>query len=616
MEPLNTWVRTLAAGLAIGLAAAAGQVTGIGERTESIVYDLCHRLAPCPSPSEDIVIVAVDDESLSRLGRWPWPRSYHSRLLEILSGEGARAVGLDIIMSDPSDDPAADRALADASRASGRTVLPCYSDSKVLPRGSRVFHAAGRTSRPYPELAASSVIGTTVAVPDSDGVLRRHLPVMVDDGRLLFSMDLELARLYLDLAPSEVTLARGGIDMGPVHVPLDRTGRVLIKYSSDMPGAPRYRQIPYHDVLDGRFDRGEFLGKIVLVGVSARGLHDFYFTPLSSAGNPSPGVEIHASAVQAILGGHMVRRIERPISVLLTVGAGVVLSAAFRGLPAGLAAGASFACAACVLLVSLLLFGAANLWLNPVPVLAVAALVLVRHLGVSFAVADREKARVRGALGRYLSPAVVDEVLRTRRGLSLGGRRLDVTVMFADIRGFTSFAERETPERVVDVLNAHLAVIAGAVFNEAGMLDKFTGDGVMAVFGAPVPQTDHAFRAARAAMAIRDEFRKRAAQAAETVGAARGPEAANGAGTWLQVGIGIASGEVVVGNIGTIARMDYTAVGDAANLAARLEGMAEPGQILVCARTFETIRDRLALERVDSVSVRGRSSAVDIYELL
>lgn len=603
MRPRKAWIRAVSAGMVVGVAVTAAHLTSLGARIGFAVYDLWHVLAPGPSPAADIIIVAIDDESLLRLGRWPWPRSRFAELLAVLAEEKPRAIGIDVIMPEPSEDSSSDQALARAAAASGRTVFPFYAESKVLPRGSRVFHASGGQRPPYPELARSAILGSVIAIPDPDGVLRRHLPVIVDDGRLVYSMSLELVRLYLGLPSTAVSLAKEELRMGPIRIPLDATGRVLIRYSSGRPGGARYKTISCHKVLDGDFEPGEFRDKIALVGACAQGLHDFYFVPLSSAGNPMPGVEVHANVVQAILQGQMVRRVPEPAMALLSIGAALLLLAAFRKLHPARAGAWSCASGLGAASLSFVLFSAANVWVDPVPLIGVAAASLACHLVASFVSAEHERARVRATFSRYLPKAVVDEVLRAGEGVSLGGRKLDVTVMFADIRGFTPYAEREAPERVVEVLNAHLSAMTEAVFREGGTLDKFTGDGVMAVFGAPLPQPDHALRAARAALAIRDALCRPAA-------CGRGDDIR------LQVGIGMASGEVIAGNVGTLARMDYTVIGDVANLAARLEGIAGPAQVLACARTYEAIRGKIATRPVGSVAVDGRSAPVAVYELL
>ncbi|MBC7083788.1 MAG: adenylate/guanylate cyclase domain-containing protein [Firmicutes bacterium] len=601
--------KTIGAGILIAMVVTCLYGTGPGERVGLAAYDLCHRVAHGPRPTPHIVIVAIDDQSLARLGRWPWPRSYHARLVEILTREKAKAIGFDIMMPDDSGDPEADDALARAAAASGLVVFPFHAEGKVLPRGARVFYAAGARKPPYPALERAAATGSVIAVPDVDGILRRHVPVIMDGGRPRYSLDVEIVRVFLGLPLSEVSLATGELRVGPVSIPMDSTGRVLVRYSSGSPGGLRYKTLPYYRVLRGEFPPGEFEGKIVLVGVTAQGLHDFYFTPLATAGNPIPGVEIHANTVQALLDGLLVREPLKPYAGVLFVVLSVVLVVAFQRLRPQVASAAALAMAICVAWLSVLLFARVNVWVDPMPLMAILALVLGHHLAVAYARTEAERARIRTTLGRYLSPAVVDEILRDRSEVALGGRRLDVTVMFADIRGFTSFAEKEDPVRVVDVLNAHLSMMVEAIFREGGMLDKFTGDGVMAVFGAPVPQEDHAIRAARAAVAI-SKACSRAAEAAEPAGAARGSDVR------LSVGVGMASGEVVVGNIGTLARMDYTAVGDTANLAARLEGMAQPGQVLVCGRTYQAIRGAVDARRVGSVEIRGRSAPVDVYELL
>ncbi|MCR4402606.1 MAG: adenylate/guanylate cyclase domain-containing protein [Firmicutes bacterium] len=584
----------------------------VGERSGLAAYDLCHRLAPGPGPTPRVVIVAIDERSIEELGPWPWPRSHHAKLLEILTRERVGAVGFDVLMPDESGDSEADEALARAAKAFGLAVFPFYAESKVLPVGSRVFHVAGARKPPYAALASAAAMGSVIAVPDVDGVLRRHVPAVVDGGRVRYSLDVEVVRIFLGLSSSQVSLGSCGVRLGSMTIPTDLTGRVLVRYSSGSPGGARYTTLPYYQVLRGEFAPGELQGKIVLVGVTAQGLHDFYFTPLATAGSPLPGVEIHANTVQAILEGLLVREPLEPLGALPLLVLSAALAAAFQGLRPETAAAVAGAGAACIVSSCVVLFAKANAWIDPVPFLAILFLVLGRHLVASYARAEAERARVRAALGRYLSPAVVDVILRAKGEEALGGRRLEVTILFADIRGFTSFAERESPERVVEVLNAYLSVMVEAIFREGGMLDKFTGDGVMAVFGAPVPQPDHAVRAARAAAAIVKACPRVAAKAAG---------AEDGAGECrndvrLSVGVGVASGEAVVGNIGTVARMDYTAIGDVANLAARLEGMALPGQVLVCERAQRAIRGEMASRRVGSLEIRGRSAPVEVYELV
>lgn len=605
--------KTIVAGLLIAVAVICLDGTGAGERAGLAAYDLCHRMAPGPFPTRRIVIVGIDDDSLAHLGPWPWPRSYHARLIEILTREKAGVIGFDVMMPDASGDAAADNALARAAAASGLVVFPFYAENKVLPRGSHVFYVAGARKPPYPALERASVSGSVVAVPDADGVLRRHVPVVLDGRTPRYSMDVEVVRVFLGLPRSAVSLEDGGLRLGELRVPMDSTGRVLIRYSSGSPVGPKFETLPYYKVISGEFPPGEFAGKIVLVGVTAHGLHDFYFTPLATAGSPVAGVEIHANVVQALLDGLIVREPARWLACALLLAFSVAAALGLARLRPRAACVAAFLAVACIACLSLTLFARASIWANPVPVMVVLAVVLARHIVVSYARTEAERDRTRTTLGRYLSPAVVEEVLKAPGRVALGGRRLDVTVMFADIRGFTSFAEGRDPEHVVEVLNACLSMMVEAVFREGGMLDKFTGDGVMAVFGAPVPREDHALRAARAALAI-----SRTCGWGPTGGGVAAAHDAGGAGVndvKLSVGVGMASGEALVGNIGTLARMDYTAIGDVVNIAARLEGMAGPGQVLVCGRTYQAIQGLVEARRVGSVEVKGRSLPVEVYEL-
>ncbi|NPV51948.1 MAG: adenylate/guanylate cyclase domain-containing protein [Firmicutes bacterium] len=588
-----------------------------------------------------VVLITIDNASLERLGQWPWPRSTHAKLVNVLSRAGARVIGFDIIFSEPdSKNVKGDEMLASASGAAGNVVYAGSFSTKFIIPGSRLFQGEGGIFPVSPLHEAAAAVGHIVALPDGDGVLRR-LPVAVRGQQgLYFCFPLELARIYLGISGDSMRLIPGRylemrdlepdggsrLDQPPgfdelesnwdhrprarvrirgrrIRVPLDPTSNMLINYGYKNYGykAGGYRTFPYYQVLAGQVPAREFDGKAVIIGVEAQGLRDFYPTPLSTRGEVTPGLRINALALETILSGDFIRRVNPFVTVMIIVVGG--LAAAGSTLLARL-----FILIALAVISGFLAFARYGLWFDMAAPIAAMLASYVVNLIQALAAEERKRNEVRRTFERYVTPEAVREILATPGGYALGGSRRAVTILFADIRGFTAFAEDRDPEEIVGILNRYLSAMGEAVLREGGALDKFTGDGVMAVFGAPVVMKDHAFRAVKAALAILDNVER--------------------LGYGLQVGIGMATGEAVVGNIGTGRRMDYTAIGSVVNLASRLEELAGPRQILVDGATYSMIKGHeshagrgdpgymfITWESLGHIALRGRTKPLEVWRI-
>ena len=598
------WISHLKLGLSILLLLILLFLKGTFEPLELMTYDVRMRAGARIFSSQrslngdsPVVLVVIDDASLQQIGQWPWPRSIHARLTEILSRAGAKAIGFDIMFSEPdTKDIIGDKRLADASIASGNVVLAGAFAGKFMTPGSRLFQGIGEILPLEPLRRAATGVGHIVALPDDDGVVRRVPVAVKGEGRLYFSLPVELARVYLGISEKSMNLAPGrylelvGDGGKPLRIPLDATGSMFINYLLGLaPSSHGMLVVPYHQVLAGKIPSKTFKGKAVIIGMEARGLRDFYPTPLSVPGGVTSGLRINAMALDTILSGAFIKR----VSPLVTVGmmaagslaAGAAGAFGVPGIPGADAGGdwgagrfPVFLHALFPALISMVFaIGAGfallwryGLWLDIVPVVTAIAVSYIATLVQALVVEEKKRYEVRKTFERYLAPEVVREILSAPGGYALGGSRRKVTILFADIRGFTTFASVKDPEMAVNVLNQYLKVMGEAVIREGGALDKFMGDGIMAIFGAPAPLKDHASRAIKAAIEILDEVGKME--------------------YGLRVGIGISSGDAVVGNIGTGRRMDYTAIGNTVNIASRLEELAGPQEILMDGASFHMVR--------------------------
>ncbi|MFQ5899462.1 MAG: CHASE2 domain-containing protein [Candidatus Methylomirabilia bacterium] len=567
--------------MVVGLAVAVGSLFGLLEGVERWGFNTQFHLRGPRPPQAPIVIISIDEDSFDELNLpWPWPRALHAQLLDVVSQGQPAVVGLNILFAEPSSyGPDDDLALAEAVERAGNVILAAAMTAVREPWYTKVD--LNPPINPIRKGAAG--FGPVNFSPDEDAFVRRAHLTQLYQGKALAHFDLELYR----------TATEAGVP-GP---PTDRSS-FLINYR----GGPRtFPAVPYYRVLSGEVRPEAFAGKIVLVGATSPVLHDVFPTPFATHGG-MPGVEIHANVLETLFQGIPLRRLPRPAIVILALAAGILavwLTNRTRPLHAlGLVIGIAAAYAAA----GFATFVWGRLWLDVGPVPVTLGLGYGVTLVQQFIQEQREKRR----LSRFFSPAVVQELIQHKDDVSLGSARRRVTVLFSDIRGFTSMSERMPPEEVVSFLRDYLTVMTDAVFTHGGTVDKYMGDGIMALYNVPFFQPDHAARAVRTAL----EFQQRLRPVAARFHAKYGVE--------LRCGVGINTGDAVVGTIGAEQRLDYTAIGDTINLGSRLESLTKElmVSILISESTKQEVQEPFLTRRLGEMRVKGKEIPVKIYAVV
>ncbi|MFN2425605.1 MAG: CHASE2 domain-containing protein [Candidatus Binatia bacterium] len=651
----------------LGVALAVLRVVGLAPLAvlDARAVDL-RLLARGPAPAApEVVIVAIDNASIEQLGRWPWPRTLLARLLERIDAAEPAVVGFDIVQSEPTTAPdlsllagrvdsaalaqvetalaesnPEDLALTAAITKSGRAVLGYFFDFSVKnrapdPRAVLTSYGAVQSTSSPPGDGEEEVPGTAAVVSNlpamsaaaratgyfntlPDSVIRSGSRVFPGDGRFRrmpmairygerMAMPLALSMLtvaYPD-KPPRLRIATFGVEevrFGKDPIPVAEDGQLLLNFRG--PGET-FEHVPAADVLAGRVDAQALRGKLVLVGVTATAVADVRATAFDGV---YPGVEIHATALDNILRGDFLHqpRWTVLVEVAAILASVLVLGAALgraRGVAAAVVAGSLVAA---YFVLSQWLFVATGVPLGVVYPLAAIALAYTAISVHHFVTVDLEKRRTREAFSRYLNPELARLVSENPDMLRLGGKRLCLTVLFSDIRGFTSISEGLSPESLVEMLNVYLGEMTGIVFDHDGTLDKYIGDAIMAVWGAPVACENHAEKACLAALEMGARLRAR-----QDEWMARG---------WprLAAGIGLHTGDMVAGNMGSSHHLSYTVMGDNVNLGSRLEGLTKTYgvSLLVSEATLTAAGDGFVARELDLVAVKGKALPVRIFELL
>jgi adenylate cyclase len=666
MRPM--WNPRLRRRLFLGLAAAAVatviaaglRLTPAVEVLEAKSYDLRVRLLADPATADtSIVVIAIDENSLDvygeQLGRWPWDRDAYVHLLDYVTIGGARAVVFDLLFREPDrrypeGDTLFAEALADsravlaftlspgdttdagqwaANRRAEMTAHRADAIRAMLDRSALQVAGGGAApgvvrelpyvEPPYPLLGERALaLGVANWTPDRDGVTRHATLVFQHQGRLFPSLPLAAAGL-LDPARlgGPVAVTRDRLTVGETRIPLV-DGRLPVRwrgpfmrgFQSTYPVIPAFHVLDsYHAVSTGQephIPLEAFEGRVVFIAATAAGALDARATPLEPH---DPGVMIHATVLDNLLQGDFLERAGWPANLGLIVAIALLaalLAVTFESaLLAGLGGAVALAVAAAVSTFAL----SRGVWIDLAAPALAGAIAFAGAMVGNYLGEGRDRRRVRELFGRYVSPEYVRRLADDYENVRLGGERAPVTLLFSDIRGFTSLSERLPAETVIEMLNEYLERMAEVVFRHGGTLDKFIGDAVMAFWNAPIPMEDHATRAVEAALDMLVEL--------ESLN--EGWRSA-GAPARLQIGIGVNTGEAIVGNIGSLTRkLDYTAIGDTVNLAARLEGLTkeyQAGIIISEATLNELDASRYELRPIDEVRVKGKEQAVQIYEVL
>ncbi|MBN2223636.1 MAG: adenylate/guanylate cyclase domain-containing protein [Deltaproteobacteria bacterium] len=636
---------------------------------ENKILDYRFLLRGKMTPGDEVVIIAIDEKTLDEVGRWPFPRSYFVDVVENLNKMGIRAVGFDMVFSEPdiysgistidyikrqgqqqgftdpkllefydetrdrldNDDrlahalsqtpgvilgyffhvkqkdiqhmsePDIEKSLTDIGTSRYRLIS---YDSEEAKRVSFFEMIAPETNIPVISRAAEG-FGYFNVFPDGDGTIRWS-PLAVKCRDTLYpSFALELSRAYLKAPAPDIYISEDGVYkvvIGDIEIPTNAKGELLINYRGPVRTFPYYSFV---DILKGRVDKEKINGRIAVIGTSAVGTYDLRVTPI---GSDFPGTEINATIIDNIL--HR-RFISMPawvqyLDFLVVLLFGILLGLIIPRVSAWFGAVIGVVMTGGWIMFTQYMFANKNIWIAVLPPLLTIAvgytvLNLIRYITV-----ERTGKQIREAFQYYVPELVVHEILKNPSMLTLGGDRKEITVLFSDIKGFTSLSEELSPEDLVNILNEYLSAMTDVVFSHRGLLDKYIGDAIMAVYGAPLPQPDHPMQACMTALDMIAELDRLMVR-----WKAMGRPA-------LSIRIGINTGFAAVGNMGSKKRFDYTVMGDAVNLASRLENLNKQYETtcLVTEYTYRRVADAISFRELDLVRVRGKNIPEKIYEMI
>jgi adenylate cyclase len=626
---------------ACGLALLAG-VVGAPTRVmmQNLVFDQYQRWKPRPYAFDQPVrIVAIDDESLKRLGQWPWPRERLAALVDVLKRAGAASISFDFLFSekDRGDATAAADNTPDAvfarSMDDGAVVLGSFVTE--LPNGASNSTKAGFVTAgddaakfltpypgllsPVPELAQHAAgVGFLNWRPDADRVVRRVPLILNVNGALQPSLAMEALRVAQGASTYIVKSSNASgetafgqvygvvaIRNGDVTIPTDATGDVRVYFAQ---ADPR-RSIPAWKALEPGADLSDLRGKIVFFGASAPLLSDIVATPLS---RDMPGVEAHAQIVEQLLSGQTLTRPDWAPSAewMATAVICATLVATTWILGPYLAALAYATVLGAIVAVSWFAFSRHGLLIEPTYPAFSAAAVYFTGVSTLYAVKRHQEREIRAAFGRFVSPAVVARLAEMPGALELGGLQRELTLLFCDIRSFTTISEGLNASELTHFLNQYLTPMTDAILDREGTIDKYMGDAIMAFWNAPLDDPDHAAHAVESALKMRETLvglNEGWRSNAESEGRPYKP---------VRFGIGLNSGECCVGNLGSLRRFDYSAIGDEVNVASRLEGACKIFQVdIIGSETVRSEAPDFAWLEIDSVLVKGKTRPVGLYAL-
>lgn len=615
-------------------------------------FDMFQLIDPRDKKSvRPVTIVDIDDKSLARLGQWPWPRTRIADMILNLTNNGAVAIGFDVVFSEAdrlNPDLVANqmRYLDDATRTKLRE-LP--SNDQILSeaiKGSRVV--LGETGQPevgseldktlpftgvatvgeenaekflfeFPGLLRNVPVIEKVAAgrglfsirTERDGLIRRVPMIMRAQGNIMPSLSLEILRVVTGTPTLLVRTDKTGIRairLKGVEIPTDKNGQLWVHYARHDPSI----YVSAADVLDNSVPASKIAGKLVLIGTSAAGLNDIKTTPVSPT---MPGVEIHAQVLESVLSGAVISQPNYAIGVellaALIIGILVIIFTPNLGPVRLVLAGAMFA--AILIGTSWFFYWRYRYLIDfTYPLLSTTAIYLT-FIFASFVREQRQRKEIRGIFAQYMSPVLVEQMAQSPEKVVLGGEEREMTIMFSDVRGFTTISEsyQHDPQGLIVLMNRFLTPLTDVIIEEKGYVDKYMGDAIMAFWNAPLDDAEHQLNACEAAIRMLEKI--------DVVNRQREQEAADGGHVYipLNVGIGLNTGIGVVGNMGSDLKKNYSVLGDSVNLASRLEGQTkEYGfPIIVGSRTALAAKDKFAILELDFIMVKGKSEPEVIYAI-
>ncbi len=644
------YARLLCLVLLIGFAALRVADPAPVEEIRVRTFDAFQRIDPRTKTIRPVTIVDIDDKSLEKLGQWPWPRTRIADLVTELTRLGAVVIAFDAVFSEPdrlnpafaADTfrnldpetraklralPSNDQILADAIKASrvvlGESGLPeeITALDKTLPvtgiamlgeEPQRFMFDFPGLLRNVPVLEhAAAGRGLFTIKPERDGIVRRVPMIMQAQGQTMPSLTFEMLRVATGSGTILIKAEQAGIKslgIKGLQIPTDHNGQLWVHYARN--DASIY--VPAVNVLEKSVAPDMIAGKLVLIGTSAVGLNDIKTTPVSRA---MPGVEIHAQVLESTLTGDVISQpiygIAVEFATALLFGLLVITFAPLFGPVTLVALGAAFA--SMLIGMSAYFYSQNRLLIDfTYPLMSTTAIYLTLIFS-SFVREQAQRRQIRSAFGQYLSPALVEQLAQSPEKLVLGGEEREMTIMFSDMRGFTSISEtyKNDPQGLTSLMNSFLTPLTNAILNRKGTIDKYMGDAIMAFWNAPLDDKDHELNACEAALDMLERV--------DALNQVREQEAKEEGRPFipLNAGIGLNTGTCVVGNMGSDQRFDYSVFGDSVNLASRLEGQSkEYGfPIIVGSRTALAVKDRFAILELDFIMVKGKKEPEVIYAI-
>jgi adenylate cyclase len=615
-------------------------------------FDFFQVLRPRPQEIRPVVIVDIDEASLKATGQWPWPRTTVADLVTQITQLGAVAIGFDIIFPEPDRmSPAiAERSFRgiDAETRAKLDSLPSNDEALAdVIKHSRVVIGQAGAAAPEVKTTADAALQTGFAVrgpdarpylvtfagllrnvpvieqaaagrglfsinPESDGIIRRVPVIMTAQGSLVPSLSLEMLRVVTGSSAILVRVDEAGVQSVAVpglEVPTDRNGQFWVHFNHHDPE----RYVSAKDVLQGNVPPDRLAGKLVLIGTSAIGLLDLKTTPLDAA---IPGVEVHAQILESVLSKSSLVNPNYAIGAELALAVlfGLAITVAAPMLPASIVIVLGGCLIAGLIGLSLYLFVEHNLLIDFTYPLISSWLIYLVLTFVNYFREQKQRRQIRSAFGYYLSPHMVEQLARSPEKLVLGGEERRMTILFSDVRGFTTISEhyKDDPQGLTRLMNRFLTPLTNAIIERKGTIDKYIGDAIMAFWNAPVDDQEQEANACEAALEMlsrAEMLNNELKREAETNGGVYMP---------LRIGIGLNTGPCVVGNMGSDFRFNYSVLGDTVNLASRLEGRTKDYRIpvVIGSRTAEGARQKFAVMEIDLIMVKGKMQPEAVFTVI
>jgi adenylate cyclase len=659
MNWLSRQARRLASARVLGavlLVALLGLRTTNPQLLEDLrlrAFDLYQNISPRVSlrTQRPAVIVDIDEKSLAKLGQWPWPRTRVAELINKLTEAGAAAIGFDIVFAEPDrlspalaadsfsglDEeirdklralPSNDQVMAEAVKKSrvvlGQTALPVPAPQpEGVPPSAGVAWLDGdpkqflvsyegllRNIKDLEAVAAGRGLFTIEA--ERDGIIRRVPMVMEAQGNVLPSLSFEMLRVGTGSSTILIRMDRAGIKgvaVPGLEVPTDARGKLWVYFSKH----DRERYVSAVDVLEGHFAADRFAQRLVLIGTSATGLLDIKTTPIDRV---IPGVEVHAQIIENLLTNSTLRAPNDAIAIeliaALVLGVAIIILAPILGPGLLLLFGGTII--ALLIGTSWYFFSQERLLLDFTFPLLSSSLIYLTLVFTNFVKEQAQRRQIRSAFGQYLSPTLVEQLAQSPEKLVLGGEEREMTIMFSDVRGFTTISEiyKDDPQGLITLMNGFLTPLTNAIIERNGTIDKYMGDAIMAFWSAPLHDPDHELNACEAALEMLDRVDRlnhEREQAAKENSTRFIP---------INIGVGLNTGKCVVGNMGSDLRFGYSVLGDSVNLASRLEGQCKSYglPIIIGSRTAAVAKDKFAMLELDFIAVKGKTEPEVVYALV